>query len=562
MRSMTRSSVGVALVFAGVVGGCELVTGLTGNATLLQPDAGTGGATGTGTGGHAGPGFAFAIKDPSVSVPYGALGSVDVEVTPSGGFSGDVDITVQAAPDGLVTMPLTIAAGSTTGKLQIGAGTTLAVGTTFTLTLAATSGAIVKTAMVPAVVTGKPGDFDETFGSAGLVTGPSSTGEVDFNDIREVAQGKILVGGVNINSLGAALSIGLRFLPNGMPDVGFNGTGAVSNKVCACTTSVGATASVAREIDGSLLFIGWGDAAKGKADDIFLFRYRDAGVTDSIPGDNGTEDIDLGGDEDVTAAALVPGTTNVIVAGGKDHQLYVARIPALLAGGVPDTSFAAPNGFLVPSLGGTRSTASALTLDETGRIVVAGAVTTAGDDDVTLLRLTADGVLDPSFGSGGVVTLARPGNQHGSAVLVQPDGKILVAADTDEGGSPQLLVQRFLPSGEPDPAFGAAGVALAALGGMSNANAGGGTSWMVRMLDGRIVVAGNGTLGTISGPVFARFLPDGSPDPTFGSGGELAVYVGMYGAMRAMTLANDGKLLVAGSTGSNPGGSFIARLWN
>ena len=561
MRSMKRWAVGLALVGAGA--GCELVAGLTGDATLIPRDAGTGTSTGTGgSGGHAAASFAFAIKDATVNVPYGGSNDINVEITPSGGFTGAVDITVQGALAGLVTMPLTIPAGSTTGKLQVGAGTTLVLGTMFTLTLVATAGSITKTASVPAVVTGKPGDFDLSFGGSGLVAGPSSTGEVDFNDIREVAQGKLLVGGVTLNSLGVALSTGLRFLPNGMPDVGFNGTGAVSNKVCTCTTSIGATVSVAREVDGTLLFIGWGDAAKGKGEDIFLFRYRDSGMTDGVPGDNGTEDIDLGGNENVAAAALVPSSTNVIVAGSKDSHLYVARIPDRLADGVPDTSFATPKGWIAPPLGGASSRAGALTLDATGRIVVIGTVTTAGDDDLTMLRLTADGALDPSFGSGGVVALARAGNQQGSAVLVQPDGSILVAANTDEGGSPQLLLQRFLPSGAPDAAFGTAGAVLAPLGGMSNANPGSLAAWMVLMLDGRIVVAGNGTMGTTSGPVLARFLPDGSADPTFGSSGKLAVYVGMYGAMRAMTLTSDGKLLIAGSTGSNPGGSFIARLWN
>jgi hypothetical protein len=88
--------------------------------------------------------------------------------------------------------------------------------------------------------------------------------------------------------------------------------------------------------------------------------------------------------------------------------------------------------------------------------------------------------------------------------------------------------------------------------------------WMVLMLDGRIVVAGNpnafGSAG--SKPVFARVLPDGSPDPTFGTSGLLTAYVGDFGTLGAMTLASDGKLLIAGSNGSGPSTSFVARLWN
>ncbi len=148
-------------------------------------------------------------------------------------------------------------------------------------------------------------------------------------------------------------------------------------------------------------------------------------------------------------------------------------------------------------------------------------------------------------------------------MIVQPDGALVVAADTSEGSEPQLLVQRFLTSGDPDPSFGIKGTVLAPLGGGGHDIFSGHKAWMVQMLDGRLVVAGNGTLGGVVGPVFARFLPDGSPDPTFGTNGELAVYVGMYGALGAMSLASDGKLLIAGTNSPNPpGASFLARLWN
>src|SRR5262249_5585877 len=106
----------------------------------------------------------------------GGTNYVNVEVTPSGGFDAAVTVMPQGAPSGLMTMPLTIPAGSATGKLQVGAGTTLTLGTTFQLTLAATSGTITHTATVPATVTGKPGDFDMSFGSGGIVMGPTCMG--------------------------------------------------------------------------------------------------------------------------------------------------------------------------------------------------------------------------------------------------------------------------------------------------------------------------------------------------------------------------------------------------
>jgi hypothetical protein len=69
-------------------------------------------------------------------------------------------------------------------------------------------------------------------------------------------------------------------------------------------------------------------------------------------------------------------------------------------------------------------------------------------------------------------------------------------------------------------------------------------------------------LGGTTGQVFARFLPDGTPDPTFGTNGEMVVFIATNAFMEAMSLDSSGKLLVSGTIESDPGGSFIARVWN
>lgn len=551
--------------------GCQSILGVhdvsldpSGAGGATTSSTGDGGATG-GTGGQSAASFAFAVKDASVNVPYEGLNYINLEIIPSGGFGDDVDVAVQGAPTGLVTTPLTLPAGSTTGRLQIGAEASLVLGTKLTLTLVATSGSITKTASVSAVVTGKPGDLDLDF-NGGIVAGPKSTGWAGFHEIQELVTGKIVAAGAQLGKLGGGSGLSARYLVNGTPDTTFNASGVVSQAFCGgCSNPPDGIFSVARELDGTLLFVGSGNPGPTNNvphnNDIYLFRYRDNGILDAIQGDSGVEKFDLGGVEKVTAAALVPKSTDTIVVGSRDDQLLVAKIPDRYSN--IDIKFAAPKGYIVPALGGTASRAGALAIDPQGRIVVTGSVTSASGVDVVLLRLTADGALDTSFGQGGFVIVARPGDQHGSAVIVQPDGALVVAADTTEGSEPQLLVQRFLASGDVDPGFGTKGAALAPLGNNTYGNLNTRKAWMVQMLDGRLVVAGNGTLDGVTGPVLARFLPDGSPDPTFGTKGELAVYVGMYGALGALSLASDGKLLIAGTISTNPpGASFLARLWN
>ena len=73
-----------------------------------------------------------------------------------------------------------------------------------------------------------------------------------------------------------------------------------------------------------------------------------------------------------------------------------------------------------------------------------------------------DGVLDPSWGGDGSVEGLINGDEAAiNGVDVRPDGRIVAAmriAGTGNGAAPALF--RFLPDGVPDPAFGSEGAAL------------------------------------------------------------------------------------------------------
>src|SRR3954453_20337878 len=77
------------------------------------------------------------------------------------------------------------------------------------------------------------------------------------------------------------------------------------------------------------------------------------------------------------------------------------------------------------------------------------------------------GQLDPSFGSGGVVTTAFnrsvPWKATAEAALRQPDGKMVIVADAMGGYPGQLLVARYEADGSLDPTFGSGGIATTPL---------------------------------------------------------------------------------------------------
>ncbi|XXX78412.1 hypothetical protein WMF30_06535 [Sorangium sp. So ce134] len=498
---------------------------------------------GGGQGGQAQGDFTFAIQSTGVNVPYNGINHVDVAITRIGGFDEPVEVDVQAPPPGLVAAPITIPPGSSAGRLEVGASGALTLGTAFDLELIATSGGIARTDTVRAVVTGKPGTLDESFGQAGVSAWNLGSDGGGLYDIRQTAQGKILTAGNSIGGLGGSVLKGFRLLGDGTSDASFAG-GGVSDSFCGCT-KYQEIRGITRLLNGAVFLVGY--ASGETTDDIAFLRYRDDGTLDRVDSANtGKDVIDLGGEEHVAAMDL-SASERLLVTGERDGQLFVAAINPTYGG--LDRDFGTAGWTAPGSAGASRGTA--LAAGARGSALVAGWVEEGGDRDIVLLELTSDGAL----GGLGEARLHRAGHQEPVAMAVQPDGRILVGARSDEAGASDYLVVRFEADGTIDGTFGEDGQALAGL-------SGGVAVDMALQLDGRIVVAGNVGEHAASQPTLVRFLPDGALDPTFGDKGVQALFLGEEDAVQSITVAADGKLLVAGTRQTFPTYGLVARLWN
>jgi len=233
------------------------------------------------------------------------------------------------------------------------------------------------------------------------------------------------------------------------------------------------------------------------------------------------------------------------VAGLLAWQLAVA-VPAQARAGDLDPSFGT-GGKVVTDFAGQLDEAFAVAVQDNGRIVAAGR---ADESDVSALgdfalaRYLPDGSLDPGFGVDGKVKMDFTGAGGDDRVNA-------VAVQTDGRlvaaghALDDWALARFMQDGTLDPSFGTGGK-------VTTGFAGGGTAaGLVAQSDAKLVAAGTADAGTGSGPDFAlvRYRPDGSLDPGFGVAGKVTTDFGAGGIDRANALAvqADDRLVAAGS---------------
>lgn len=210
---------------------------------------------------------------------------------------------------------------------------------------------------------------------------------------------------------------------------------------------------------------------------------------------------DVGGTDWAAGVAIAPGG-DVVVAGGSGSDAAVARYDAA---GRLDPTFGA-GGTVVTDLGGDDA-ADALVVQRDGKVVVAG----HRGPDLALARYSLDGRLDPSFGRDGIVVTDLGATERALRLLLRPDGRLVVAGSRPDG----LVLARYLRDGRLDARFGRNGTVVTRTPGVD---------WRSAALgrDGTIVAVG---ARITTGPAqamalaVARYRPDGRLDRTFAGDG-------------------------------------------
>src|SRR6185369_5894004 len=195
--------------------------------------------------------------------------------------------------------------------------------------------------------------------------------------------------------------------------------------------------AVAIQPNGQIVAAGSSFSNSRQVEDFIVARYNANGSLDKRFGKNGKITTDFFRNVDSISAIAIQPDGRIIVAGfaqlgGNGSTPRVFALARYRNDGIPDTSFG-NGGALTTSFGGNFAAASAVMLQPDGKIVVAGTVDFNPDLpgsglDFALARYNASGTLDGSFGKGGKVVFDFFGSfDQANAAVLQPDGKIIVA---------------------------------------------------------------------------------------------------------------------------------------
>lgn len=204
---------------------------------------------------------------------------------------------------------------------------------------------------------------------------------------------------------------------------------------------------------------------------------------------------------------------------GFDNDTYDIALARFTMGGELDLTFGTSGTFTFDLASGLDWTDTML-IDSSDRILVVGYGTNAmGDRDVLVLRLTADGALDTTFGTGGVFQFDFAGFHDGATGIAQDlGGRLLVAANVRSAeDAREAMLLGLTETGMLDPGFSGDGMAPIILGGSNDAVSD------ITIGPGRLIYAVGPTyVGGTSAEFYDMAVtvvrPDGTPDARFNNG--------------------------------------------
>ena len=238
--------------------------------------------------------------------------------------------------------------------------------------------------------------------------------------------------------------------------------------------------------------------------------------------------------------------------------LYLVFIDCYSQEGSLDLSFNL-DGKVITPIGSSHDSGNAIALQSDGKIIVAGNSFNGSNSDFALARYNTDGTLDTSFNSDGKVTTNFGSDgENCYSVAIQNDGKIIIAGKTVVNNYSKFILVRYLSDGSLDTTFGNFGNVVTSIGNFNSF-----ARSMVIQQDGKIILAGRTSVGSYDDFVVARYNIDGNLDQAFGVGGVVTTPIGLtHDSGYSVALQSDNKIVVGGSTSNGVNYDFALIRYN
>lgn len=371
-----------------------------------------------------------------------------------------------------------------------------------------------------------PSQFDQGFGTRGLVNTDLFAGEEDLTSIAVQSDGKILAAG-SCETAGNIV---------GFCVVRYNANGTVDNSVVTpITGQFDKVNAIAVQADGKIVVGG----VSGVEENFAVARYNANLTLDNTFGAAGLAVLAFP-ESQVLNDLAIQADGKIVVAGwavgSPGRNFALARFNT---NGTLDSSFG--NLGVVNQLIGLGAQATSIAVQPDGKIVAAGFANVGGSDHLAVARYQADGTPDNAFDADGRVTTIFGAVDQAFDVVIQPDGKIAVAGYTTPTnilGATFALV-RYNSTGLLDTTFDGDGILVPNFGHVCRG--------VALQADGKLVAVGPAGFNQPGQTAVVRVNPNGSLDGSFHGDGRFVIPPpGFLQETRAVGIQPDGKIVVGG----------------
>jgi uncharacterized delta-60 repeat protein len=380
--------------------------------------------------------------------------------------------------------------------------------------------------------------LDPAFDQDGIVVTDFGTEEDICRDMALQSDGKIVVAGYTDDGVFSLV----RYNANGSLDNTFDDDGKVTTQV---GTSGGRAHTVAIQNDGKILAAGYG--YNGIDNDFAVVRYNPDGSLDASFGLDGIAMTNFGQFSNDRAFDMIIQTDEKILLCGyntdpdNDREFAMVRYNS---DGSIDNSFNT-TGMVSTIIQVGDDEAHSVLIQEDGKIILAGFSFDFSVRNFTVVRYNSDGTIDNTFDGDGIVTTSITSYDDAAyAAALQSDGKIVLVGYTS-GETYDFALMRYNTDGSLDNTFGTGGIVITPIGNSADL-----AYSIIIQEDNKILVGGQADFNDTAFALL-RYNPDGSLDTSFDSDGIVTTQIGPIWSEDlafSMLLQPDGNIVLGGQT--------------